>query len=80
MALTKKDLVLVGEEMTRALEPVYDDLQKLNQKVDALTVDVIELQNTTDVIHDQLVGIGEKLTEDRKDIKTIKKHIGLQVA
>lgn len=57
MALTTKDVTQIGDEMSRVLEPVYEDLDELkgdmkvvkkqlgeiSDKVDALTGDVIDL-------------------------------------
>ncbi|MDO8498205.1 MAG: hypothetical protein Q7S44_00205, partial [bacterium] len=91
MALTKNDIVLIGDEMVRALEPVYKDLDgmkknlsglrkdvtELREDVDAVRVDVIDLQSKAGSIKDQLVGINEKLDENRKTIRQIKRHVGL---
>ncbi len=93
MALTKKDILLIGDEMVRVLEPVYQDMGamkadiktikgqigELTDKVDALTGDMIDLQNMAGATKDQLVGIQAIITDDRRDIKLLKKHTGLSL-
>jgi len=76
MALTKDDIKMIGDEMVRQLGPVHD-------KLDALTGDVIELQDRVGVLEDQGNYLKEKLNEFARmvqnEINRIKKHIGLPV-
>ncbi len=51
--MTSEDVVKIGDEMIRALEPVYQDLDSIKKtlsehtdKIDALIVDVKQLQDT----------------------------------
>lgn len=53
------------------------ELGQINNKLDALTADVVDLQDKAGATKDQLIGINDKLEENKKTIHHIKKHVGL---
>lgn len=86
--LTKDDVQMIGEEMVKILEPVYSDLDSLKKdmevvkrtlnehtdKIDALTVDMHQVQDELGVIKDD---IREIKWNHRRDLNEVRQHIGL---
>lgn len=88
--MNDKDLKKIGDEMIRVLQPVYEQLDGIEEKLDRMeqkqdvhTADIIELQKKADLTNDRFVRFEEKLTvhikEDRKEHSEIRGHIGLSV-
>lgn len=72
--MTDNDLKKIGDEMIRVLEPVYEQLDKIEStlsehtdKIDALTVGVHQL-------HQELGAFKDKTNSD---VEAIKQHIGM---
>lgn len=75
-----RETARLSSDMENMKEWLMEELTQVNDKLDALTGDVIDLQNNVGVIRDQFVGVNEKLEENKVDIHKIKKHIGLPLS
>lgn len=86
--MTKDDIKLIGDEMVRAVEPISEDLAKIqeaqkqhSEKIDALTGDVIQLQKEVGAIRDDLTTVKDKLTnfqtEVRESTDEIREFVGM---
>lgn len=81
--MTNEDIVKIGEEMVKVLEPVYEQLDRIEKtqnehtdKIDALTVDMIQVQDELGAIKDDL---GEFKRHNQKEHTEIKKHIEIPI-
>lgn len=78
--MTTNDLKQIGdvvdEKINKALEPIHVKLDEHTQKLDALTGDVIKLQDDVKGIRDE---IGLWHGRDKREIDEIKVHVGLPI-
>lgn len=79
--MTSEDIVQIGAEMTRLLEPVYEDLKSIkntqnehSNKIDALMVDVKQLQDEMGALRDDL---GNKERRHLEEHNQIRKNVGM---
>lgn len=80
--MNDKDFKKIGDEMVKVLEPVYEQLDRMEKKQDAHTAEIIQLQAESGAIKDKVTSIDEKLTnhidQEREGVDEIRGHIGLQ--
>lgn len=81
--MTSDDIVKIGEEMIKVIEPVYEDLGSIKKtlsehtdKIDALTLDMVQLQNEVGVIKDDILNIKDDVNTLKDDVNTLKNDVG----
>lgn len=88
--MTSDDIVKIGEEMVRVIEPVYKQLDKIEStqnehtnKIDALIADMVQLQDEIGVIKDDYKNIKRELKNfndhNQKEHDEIKKYVRMQL-
>ena len=74
--MTTNDLKQIGQVVEEKLEPIKKTLEEHTQKLDALTSDVIQLQDDVKGVRDE---IGFWHQRDKREIDEIKVHVGLPI-
>lgn len=102
--MADEDLIKIGDQMVKVLEPVYEELDEIknklnhperglgsiNDKLDAQTADIMELQKKANVTNDRFVGLEQTIDRlevkidqymgaNRKELSEIRKHTGLSI-
>lgn len=79
--MNDKDLKKIGDEMVKVLDPVYKQLDRIENKQTALAGDMIQVQAESGIIKDKVTAIDEKLTEhidrERKELNKVRTHVGM---
>ncbi|MCL5784506.1 MAG: hypothetical protein M1142_04105 [Patescibacteria group bacterium] len=68
-----REIARLSSDMENMKDWLGEEMGQINNKLDALLSDVVDLQTNVGVIQDQLVDV----KENKKDIRTIKKHLRL---
>lgn len=72
-----KEIARLSSDMENMKDWLGKEMSQVQDKLDALTSDVIDLQDNIGIMKDQMVGIDEKFIENKEDIQLLKRHTGL---